>query len=55
MCRISLGANCSTKCPEKAGPASALGYGQAIDQERGAPFCIPLGFGGASARLIADS
>ena len=29
-CRISLGANFSTKCPEKAGPASALGYGQAI-------------------------
>jgi hypothetical protein len=57
-------ANFWTKCPEKAALVSALSYHHRLDvanlrsavgREVGAPFCIPLRPGGASARLIADS
>jgi len=52
------------KCPEKAALVRAPSYHHRLDVanlrsavgwEIGAPFCIPLRPGGASARLIADS
>ena len=52
------------KMSRKAALVRALSYHHRIDVadlrsavgwEIGAPFCIPLGPGGASARLIADS
>jgi hypothetical protein len=49
-------ANFWTKCPEKAALARTLGYHHCLDVanvavgwEIGAPFCIPLRPGGASA------
>jgi hypothetical protein len=48
-CRISPGANFWTKCPEKAGPANALGYGQVIQAE-GVTYRSP----GAKGVLMSD-